>query len=65
MDPLGTEMKNMACSMLGKILHLETKKGKESMKTLEFQKYLGGTSTRMEILSIDTKGCGQLTSNDT
>ena len=36
-EPLGTEMKNVACSMLGTMLHLEIQKGKEDMKTSEFQ----------------------------
>ena len=35
------------------------------MKTLTFQKYIGGTSECMKRLMMDTKGCGQLTSNNT
>ena len=58
-------MKNIACSRLGSMFHLEIKKGKEAMKTLEFQKYLGGNAACMKIISTATKGCGQLTSNDT
>ena len=47
------------------MLHLEIQKGEEAMKTSEFEKYLGVTDACMKILSINTKGCGQLTSNDT
>ena len=35
-EPLGKEMKNVACSRLGAMLHLEIQKGKEAMKTSEF-----------------------------
>ena len=60
-----TEMKNVACSRLGTMLHLEIQKGKEATKTSNFQKYLGGTATCMWRLLLSTKGCGQLKSNDT
>ena len=55
----------MACSRLGTMLHLDIQKGKEAIKTSTFQKYVGGTVARMKIRMMDTKGCGQLTSNDT
>ena len=58
-------MKNVECLMLRKVLYLDTQKGKEAMKTSEFQKYTGGTTVCMKKLDIATKGCGQLTSNDT
>ena len=58
-------MKNTACSRLGRMLHLEIQKEKEDMKTSKFQKYLGGITSYMKRLAISTKGCGQLTSNDT
>ena len=64
-DPLGTEMKNVACSRLGKMLHLDIQKGKEAMKKPTFQSELGGTAACMKRLAISAKGCGQLTSNDT
>ena len=35
------------------------------MKTLNFQKYIRGNSALMKRLMMATKGCGQLTSNDT
>ena len=35
------------------------------MKKSTFQSELGGTAACMKRLSIATKGCGQLTSNDT
>ena len=62
---LVTEMKNMACSRLGTMLHLEIQKGKEDMKKSKFQSVLGGNAACMKRLDIATKGCGQLTSNDT
>ena len=58
-------MKNVTCSRLGTILHLDIQKGKEAMKTSEFQKYLGGNTAQMKRLDISTKGCGQLISNNT
>ena len=58
-------MSNVACYRLGTMLNLEIQKGKEDMKTLKFQKYIRGTAKCMKILSIATKGCVQLTSNDT
>ena len=58
-------MNNVACSRLGKMLHLEIKKGKEAAKMSKFQKDLGGTASCMKRLAIATKGCVQLTSNDT
>ena len=47
------------------MLHLDIQKGKEATKTSKSQKYLGGTAACMRRLSMDTKGCVQLTSNDT
>ena len=64
-EPLGTEMKNVACSRLGTMLHLEIQKGKEATKTSKYQNFLGGTTVCMKRLAISTKGCSQLTSNDT
>ena len=58
-------MKNVACSRLVTMLHLEIQKGKEAMKTPEFKKYLRGTAVCMRRLAMDTKGCGQLTLNYT
>ena len=64
-DPLGTELNNVACSRLGTMLHLEIQKGKEAMKTSNFQNVLGGITAYMKRIAIATKGCGQLTSKDT
>ena len=64
-EPLGTDMKNVVCSRLGTMLHLEIQKWKEAMKTSNFQKCLGGSTTCMRRIAIFTKGCGQLTPNDT
>ena len=62
-EPLGTEMKNVACYRLGAMLHPYTQKGKKAMKTSNFQKYPGGTAACMERLMMATKGCIQLKSN--
>ena len=51
--------------MLGTMLDLYILKGKEAMKTSNFQKYLRGTTACMKRVAIAAKGCGQLTSNDT
>ena len=61
-EPLGTEMKNVACLRLGTMLHLDIQKGKEAMKKSTFQSELGGNAVCMKILAIATKGCDQLTS---
>ena len=58
-------MNNMACLRLGTMLYLDIQKGKEAMKTSTPRKYIGGTTVHMKRLAIATKGCGQLTSNDT
>ena len=47
------------------MLHLEIQKGKEVMKTSKFQKDIEITNLYMKRLSIATKGCGQLTPNNT
>ena len=65
LEPLGTEMENVACSRLGMMLHLEIQKGKEAMKKSQFQNVLGSTTGCMKRIAIATKGCVQLTSNDT
>ena len=64
-EPLGTEMKNVPCSKLGTMLHLEIQNGKEAMKKSKFQSVLGGTDVCMKRMAIATKGCGQLTSTNT
>ena len=64
-ESLGTQMENVAYSRLRTMLHLEIQKYKEAMKTSNFQNGLGGTTACMKRLAIATKGCGQLTLNDT
>ena len=44
---------------------IDIQKGREAMKTSNFQNVLAGTTACMKRLAISTKGCGQLTSNDT
>ena len=60
LEPLDTDINNVACSMLGTMLHIEIQRGKDTMKTLEFQKYLGGTDVCMKRLAIATKWCVRL-----
>ena len=64
-EPLGTDINNAYCSRLGTMLHLETQKGKEDTKAEKFQQKIGGTAECMKRLMMSTKGCGQLTSNNT
>ena len=64
-EPLGIEMKNVACYRLGAMLHLDIQNAKEDTNTLVFQKYTGGTAACMKRLIMTKKGCGQLASNDT
>ena len=47
------------------MLHIDIQKGKEAMKTSKLQKYIGGTTVCMKRLAIATRGCVQLTPNDT
>ena len=64
-EPLGTKLKNVSCSRLGTMFYLEIKKGKEAMKASDLQQKIGGMDDCMKIIMKDTKGCGQLSSNDT
>ena len=43
-DPLGKEIKNVACSRLDTILYLEIQKVEEAMKTEKFQQHIGGNA---------------------
>ena len=54
-EPLGTDMKNVACSRLGAMLHLDIQKGKEATKTSKFQIFLGGTTACIKRIAIATK----------
>ena len=47
------------------MLHPDTQKGKEAMKTSKLRNDLRGTTVCMKRLAISTKGWGQLTQNDT
>ena len=55
----------MACYRLGNMLYIKLQKGKEDMKTLDSQHQIVGTSSLTKRLMKNTKGCGQLTSNNT
>ena len=65
MDPLCTEINNVACSRLGNMLYLYKQKGKEATKTAEFQQQIGGTAACITRLIRAKKGCEQMTSNET
>ena len=54
----------MDCYRLETMFQLEIQKGKETMKTSNFQKF-GGTAARMKRIMMATKGSVQLKSNDT
>ena len=64
-EPLVTEMKNVDCSRLGTTLHQDFQRYKKATKMLYFQKDLIATAACMNIVTMDKKGCGKLTSNDT
>ena len=64
MGPLGTDIKNVAFYRLGTMLYLFIQKGNEVMKSDKFQQHIRGTAACMKRLMIDTKGCGQLVSNE-
>ena len=65
LNSLGTEMKNVAYSRLGTMLHLYIQKGEEATETPNFRKYLRGTAACMKIIIMTKKGWDQLISNDT
>ncbi len=58
-EPLGTEMKCVACPETGIMLGLEIQRGKMEMKKLEFHKKLGATSSCVARLAGLTSGSGQ------
>ena len=58
-EPLGPEMKNVDCSRLENMLHLDIQKGKEAMKMFYF-KYIGGTASCTKRPMMAKKGCGKL-----
>ena len=57
---LGTDIKNMVCTRLGMMLHLDIQNIKEVTKMSKFQKDLGGTAVCMKRLAIATKWCVRL-----
>ena len=63
-EPLGTDMKRVACSRLGTMLHLDIQKGMEAMKTSKVQKDIGGNTACMKRLAVSPKGSVQLISNN-
>ncbi len=58
-EPLGTEMKCVACPKTGIMLGLEIQRGKNEMKKLELHKKLGATSSCVARLAGLTSGSGQ------
>ena len=57
-EPLGKEMKNVACSRLWTMLHLDIQKGEEAIKTSKFTNFLVGITAYMNRIAIAHKGCG-------
>ena len=55
----------MAYYRIGNMLHIYIQKGEEAMKIEKNQKNIRGNAAFMKRIMMDTKGCGQLTSNDT
>ena len=53
---MGTEINIVACSRLGTMLYLDIQKGKEVMKTLTFQKDIGGTAECIKRLTMNKNG---------
>ena len=52
-DTLGTYINNVACSMLRTMIHLDVQKGKEAMKSSNFQQHIVETATCMKRLMMD------------
>ena len=53
---MGTEINNVACSRLGTMLYIDIQKGKEVMKTSNFQKDIGGTASCIKRLMMNKNG---------
>ena len=51
-----TEVNNVACYRLGNIFYPEITKGKEVMKTSEFQHNIGGNAAWKKRIMTSTKG---------
>ena len=49
-------MKNVSCSRLGNTLYQDIKKGKEAMKTSNFQRDIEGAAAYMNIKMIAANG---------
>ena len=64
-DPLGKEIKKLACSRWGTMLYPDIQKGKEATNTAKFQQHIRRTAVCTKRLMMAEKGCGQLTSNYT
>ena len=59
------DIKNVDCSRLGTMLHLDIQKVKEATNASTFQQQIRGTAACMKRLMVDTKGCGKMTSYNT
>ena len=46
------------------MLYLEIQKGGETMKALDFQQYVGGTTACMKRTTKAAKGCGKMYPNN-
>ena len=54
----------MYCYRLWTMLYIYIQKGKEAMKTVEFQQNIRGTEVCMKRIMISKKGCGHITPKD-
>ena len=57
-EPPGTQFKTVACSVIGDLLLIEVKRGKEGMKYSKHHQHLGETAACTNIIMVATKGVG-------
>ena len=65
MGPLRMDLKNVKCCKLETMSYLEIQKGNYSMKISQFKQVIVGTTSCKKKRMKSTRGCGQLSSNDT
>ena len=59
LEPLGTELKTVVCSVTGALIFTEVQRGKEGMKNSRYQKELRATAACTNRMTEETKGIGQ------
>ena len=57
-EPLVTEFKTVACSVIGALLFIDAQRGKEGMKDSHNHQELGATATCKKCMMEATKGIG-------